>query len=58
MENLKFFKGLFFGLIMSVFMWGGIVWTILQLDINTFQPEISEKKEPVAANLTLAVFRW
>ena len=55
MENLKFFKGLFFGLIMSVVMWGGIVWTIFQIDTNNFQPEISETKEPVAANFSLAV---
>ncbi len=58
MEKLKFFKGLFFGLIMSVFMWGGIFWTILKIDTNTFQPEISETKEPVAANFSLAVLRW
>jgi len=55
MENLKFFKGLFFGLILSAFMWSGIIWTIFQIDKARFQTEVSKVKEPVAANLTLAI---
>lgn len=55
MEKLKFFKGLFFGLIMSAFMWGGIFWTIYKIDRTKFQPEVSKVKEPVAANFSLAI---
>jgi len=54
MENLKFFKGLFFGLMMSAAMWCGLFWTILKIDISKFQPEVSEIKQPVAAQLSLA----
>ena len=54
MEKLKFFKGLFFGLIMSAFMWGGIFWTIFQIDKAKLRSEVSEIKEPIAANLLLA----
>ncbi len=50
MEKLKFFKGLFFGLIMSVLMWVGILWTIMQVGNTQFQPEISKVKKPVAVN--------
>ena len=57
MEKLKFFKGLFFGLIMSVFMWGGIFWAIFKIDSNKLQPEISKIKEPVAAKLSLAALK-
>ncbi len=57
MEKLKFFKGLFFGLIMSAAMWGGIFWTILKIDKTKFQPEVSKTdvKQPVAAILSLAI---
>jgi hypothetical protein len=54
MEKLNFFKGLFFGLIMSAFMWGGIFWTIFQIDKAKLRSEVSEIKEPIAANLLLA----
>lgn len=59
MEKLKFFKGLFFGLIMSAAMWGGVIWTVTKIDKNEFQPEVTEIdiKEPVAANFSLAVYR-
>ena len=55
MEKLKFFKGLFFGLIMSAFMWSGIIWTIFQIDHTKFQPKVSKVKQPVAANFSLAI---
>ena len=57
MEKLKFFKGLFFGLLMSAAMWGGILWTVLKVDKAKFQPEVSKSKvkQPVAAVLSLAI---
>ena len=55
MEKLNFFKGLFFGLIMSAFMWGGIFWTIFQIDKANLHSEVSEVKEPIAANFLLAI---
>lgn len=55
MEKLKFFKGLFFGLLMSAFMWSGIIYTILKIDKVKFQPAVSDVKAPVAANLIVAL---
>jgi len=40
---------------MSAAMWCGIFWTILKIDISKFQPEVSEIKQPVAAQLSLAI---
>ena len=55
MEKLKFFKGLFFGLIMSAFMWGGIFYTIFKIDEINFQSEVSEVKDPMAGIFSLAI---
>jgi len=55
MEKLNFFKGLFIGLIMSAFMWGGIFWTIFQIDKAKLRSEISKVKEPIAANYLIAI---
>jgi len=56
MQKLKFFKGLFFGLILSFFMWGGIFIAVKKIHNIRFQPKVSTVDDPPIAVYHLSIF--
>lgn len=56
MQKLSFFKGLFYGLLLSFFMWGGIVFAVKKIYKVRFQPDISNMIDPPIAVYHLSIF--